>query len=82
MSGDRELAICGQYGCEEQAVAWVRFQAMDVERTHVRWFTTDSDMCEAHLAELEQDVDRQEAFVLEQIDYRAGSSYHQPMAVS
>ena len=69
--------VCGAYGCEERAVVWVRYQAQDVGRSHVRWFTDESDMCQEHMDDLERDVDRREAYIMEQIDYRVGSSYHE-----
>lgn len=73
---------CDSYGCEEQAVAWARFQVLDVDRHRARWVTVDMDLCESDLAALEADVDAGEAHIYEQIDYRVGSSYHEELAMT
>lgn len=73
---------CDSYGCEQQAVAWARFQAIDVDRHRVRWVMVDMDLCQADLDSLEADVDAGEAHIYEQIDYRQGTSYHEELTLT
>lgn len=69
--------MCTDRGCDEPAVAWVRFRALDIERDCVRPYDDEADLCVEHLAVLEHGVELDEVFVYEQIEYtQHGFSFH------
>lgn len=73
---------CDSYGCAEPAVAWVHAQELDVDRYKATWVDVEMDLCARDLAMLEQDVDRGEAYIYEQIDYTTGATYHDDLTLS
>jgi len=76
-----DTKTCGMRNCDDQAVGWVRFQGIDIQRETGGCiavpYTADADLCAEHMESLEADVEAGEVYILEQIDHRHGTSWHE-----
>lgn len=69
------MNTCGEQHCDEQAVAWVRFQAYDCSENYPRWHSHEMDMCSEHYEQIEAQNDHVYVAINEVIEYQAHGTH-------